>query len=324
MPPRQIQRIKKRLADGSVRTYVYDRRTREQLDPETLEPLKPTEHDGGPPGSFGALCALYRQSPEFKQLAPATQFIYRRAMDLLEPHRDKPVASMKRRHVLEARDANAHRPGIANQLIKTISRLLAFAVDREFGGVEVNVASRVPRLKNGEWKRWTDEALKIAIDGMPEQLRRPLIFALYTGQRLGDCLAIRWSAYDGQGLHLVQEKTAAPLYIPCHRALKAELDTWKSASRVAVTILANSRGQPWTRRGFERQWTHAKRRLDIQFTFHGLRKTAAAKLAEAGCSDREIMAITGHRTAAEVERYTREADQLRRAVSAIRKLENEQ
>ena len=35
---------------------------------------------------------------------------------------------------------------------------------------------------------------------------------------------------------------------------------------------------------------------------HGLRKAAARRLAEAGCSASEIMAITGKKTLAEVER----------------------
>jgi Phage integrase family len=52
---------------------------------------------------------------------------------------------------------------------------------------------------------------------------------------------------------------------------------------------------------------------------HGLRKAAARRLAEAGCSASEIAAITGHKTLAEVERYTRAADQVRLAQQAIRK-----
>jgi len=39
--------------------------------------------------------------------------------------------------------------------------------------------------------------------------------------------------------------------------------------------------------------------------------------AEAGCSASEIAAITGHKTLAEVERYTRAADQERLARQAI-------
>ncbi len=52
---------------------------------------------------------------------------------------------------------------------------------------------------------------------------------------------------------------------------------------------------------------------------HGLRKAAARRLAEAGCSASEIAAITGHKTLAEVERYTRAADQERLARQAIQR-----
>jgi len=36
-----------------------------------------------------------------------------------------------------------------------------------------------------------------------------------------------------------------------------------------------------------------------------LRKAAAARLAELGCSEFEIMVITGHQTSKEVTRYTK-------------------
>lgn len=49
---------------------------------------------------------------------------------------------------------------------------------------------------------------------------------------------------------------------------------------------------------------------------HGLRKVAAVMLAEAGCSSREIMAITGHKSLSEAERYTDEVDRKKLAQSA--------
>jgi integrase len=52
---------------------------------------------------------------------------------------------------------------------------------------------------------------------------------------------------------------------------------------------------------------------------HGLRKAAARRLAEAGCSVSEIAASTGHKTLAEVERYSRAADQQRLARQAIQR-----
>ena len=53
---------------------------------------------------------------------------------------------------------------------------------------------------------------------------------------------------------------------------------------------------------------------------HGLRKAAARRLAEAGCSEKQIAAVTGHRTLKEVARYTRAADQELLAAQAVDKL----
>jgi hypothetical protein len=46
-----------------------------------------------------------------------------------------------------------------------------------------------------------------------------------------------------------------------------------------------------------------------------------ARLAEAGCTANGIMSVLGHRTLAEAERYTRDADQARLATDAVTKLE---
>ena len=50
------------------------------------------------------------------------------------------------------------------------------------------------------------------------------------------------------------------------------------------------------------------------------REIAARRLAEAGCTAKQIQAITGHKTLAEVERYTRKADQVRLARQPVEKL----
>jgi integrase len=50
---------------------------------------------------------------------------------------------------------------------------------------------------------------------------------------------------------------------------------------------------------------------------HGLRKAAARRLAEAGCSASVIASITGHASLQEVQRYVAGADQMRLAVQGI-------
>ncbi|WP_261763188.1 tyrosine-type recombinase/integrase [Asaia bogorensis] len=54
---------------------------------------------------------------------------------------------------------------------------------------------------------------------------------------------------------------------------------------------------------------------------HGLRKAAARRLAEAGCTPHQIAAITGHKTLSEIERYTRAADQKKLAEEAMKRME---
>ena len=53
---------------------------------------------------------------------------------------------------------------------------------------------------------------------------------------------------------------------------------------------------------------------------HGLRKAAARRLVEAGCTTHEIASITGHKTLSEIERYTREAERARLARTASGKV----
>lgn len=57
------------------------------------------------------------------------------------------------------------------------------------------------------------------------------------------------------------------------------------------------------------------------YSFHGLRKNAAKRLAEMDCTDAQIMAITGHRTRAMVTKYTCQANQRKMAKAAIHKLD---
>ncbi|MEL7175234.1 MAG: tyrosine-type recombinase/integrase, partial [Pseudomonadota bacterium] len=53
---------------------------------------------------------------------------------------------------------------------------------------------------------------------------------------------------------------------------------------------------------------------------HGLRKAIARRLAEAGSSAKEIASVTGHKTLAEVQRYTDAADREHLADQAFDKL----
>jgi integrase len=129
-----------------------------------------------------------------------------------------------------------------------------------------------------------------------------------------------WADVSEASIRVVQQKTNTKLTIPLHRNLLVLL---AAADRNHVTILNTQYSRPFTVDGFG-QWMRdaiSAAGLPLDCRPHGLRKAAGRRLAEAGCSANEIMSILGHKTLAEAERYTREADQAKLAVAAVLKLE---
>ena len=298
--------VRKTLADGTVREYRYDRH-------------KPPagHHD---PCSVGALIEAYRRSPEWRHLAPSTQKFYLNYLRFLEIGEGVrlPVAELRRRIVIAMRDeiAATRGDGAATGFVRTVSALMSFAVDREW--IEHSPAFRVKVFRGGHLRAWTEQEYARALPLLPEPLRRAIVLARHTGQRRGDLVRLPWSAYDGSGIRLRQRKTDMPLTVPATADLRLELDSWP---RVAVPILTTATGRGWD----ENYLTHAvaAAMTDIGMpglSIHGLRKLAAASLAEAGCSSQEIMAVTGHTTLAMVELYTKSVQQEGLAGSAITRL----
>ncbi|RAU21103.1 integrase [Paramagnetospirillum kuznetsovii] len=291
--------VKKRLADGTIKEYRYG--------------------DDTGVRTVGAVIREYQRSTAFQRASQSTKRQRIRYMyNIMKAYQDSDITKIKRRHALMSMDTFADRPGAANAILQCWRVLMNFAVDREY--IEFNPITRIKPMELSEHRRWTDAEIAFAMKTLPEAMSRAIVLALWTGQREGDCIAMRWSDYDGTGIKIVQQKTGEKLYIPCPAALKAELDAWP---KVALTILTNASGRPFNVKSFQSYFSRLMHD-HVELTgcvFHGLRKTAAAKLAEAGCSSHEIMSITGHRTLAMVEHYAREADQKTRANSAILKLE---
>jgi len=114
-----------------------------------------------------------------------------------------------------------------------------------------------------------------------------------------------------------EHRNPVDLDIPIHPDLLAAID---AAPPEHLTFLTTMHGKPFSVAGFGnkfRDWCDEAglRRCSA----HGLRKATAARLAERSAIAHEIMAVTGHRSLEEVERYTRAARQSRLADSAMRK-----
>jgi len=97
-----------------------------------------------------------------------------------------------------------------------------------------------------------------------------------------------------------QEKTDESLEIPTHSALAASLAACQSGH---LLLLPTQLGEGFTAKGFGNWFSAAARKTGLtNCSVHGLRKSAARRLAEAGATLRQIMAITGHKSLKEVDR----------------------
>ena len=94
-----------------------------------------------------------------------------------------------------------------------------------------------------------------------------------------------------------------------------------------VTMLTSPTGSAYSSKHlgswFSKLMDKAGLRKERGLTLHGLRVSAAGRLAEAGATDMEVMAITGHRTIRMVQHYTRGARQKVLGLQAIQKLEDQ-
>ena len=124
---------------------------------------------------------------------------------------------------------------------------------------------------------------------------------------------------DGR-INVRQQKTGTRLWLPIHPDLKAIMDATPSDH---LTFLVSELGKPYKSAGSfgQRMKLWAREAGLIGCPLHGLRKVSLRRLAEAGCSAPEIMAISGHKSLAEVERYIKSAEQTVMADRAIARTE---
>src|SRR5262249_32648449 len=153
---------------------------------------------------------------------------------------------------------------------------------------------RAIRVKTGGHHSWTESEIEQFERHYPVGSRARLVFALllYTGQRRGDVLRMGAQHIRDGAVYVKQEKTGIELVIPLHPALAAMV---AAGPRDRITLVTTRLGGPFHGSAFSRWFREQCEGAGLEHcSAHGLRKAAARRLAEAGCTAHEIAAITGH------------------------------
>jgi integrase len=269
------------------------------------------------PGSMNAVIVRYYRSAGFAGLRDSTKAVRRGIIERFRvKYGDCLVKTLKPRHVKDIMAKMSATPEAANNLLKVLRQLLNEAIDMEL--IVANPALSVQKYKSrGDGiHTWTDEEIAQfeARHPIGTKARLAMALLLYTGQRKGDVVNLGWQHISGDLMAVRQQKTDTPLKIPVHPDLKIVL---ANLSREHLTFIVTEQGAPFTAAGFGGWFRDRCDEAGLpQCSAHGLRKAIATRLSDAGCSEDEIKAITGHKSSSSLSPYTKARNQERLARQA--------
>lgn len=231
---------------------------------------------------------------------------------------------MPRSEVIKIRDEMVATPGAADNMVKAIRALYAWAIDQ--GYVTDNPASGIGKINRGTGATaWSIDDLKKFRDRHPAGTTAHLALSLFmfTACRVGDVIQLGPRSekqidgvahLDWQPAKRGSARVTVPILPPLARAIAAQ----KVAH--ADAYLLTQHGRPFASSAAFgnkfRQWCGEAGLVDR--SPHGIRKAAGELMAQEGATQYHIMAVHGHTQAKTSEVYTKGANRQRLAAEAMR------
>lgn len=275
------------------------------------------------PGSVSDAIARYYADNAFQNLRPTTQSVYRGVLERFrQTFGDDPIRAFDAQRIQRAMNGMRAKPHAAARLRKLLAQLFTVArreklVPPTFDPVK---DTRPPKVEDdGGYHNWSEVELAQFEARHPLGTKPRLAFALllFGAQRSADVRYMTHSTIAGGRIRLTQSKTSNAVDVPVVAPLREALAVGPLGD---LLLLESNRGTAYTAKGFSNLIKRACIAAGLPHcTAHGLRKAAARRLRDAGCSDEEGMAITGHRTVREYRRYAGDTGNAIRADSAMDK-----
>jgi integrase len=276
-------------------------------------------------GTVAATVGMYLASVAFADLADETRRTRRNILERFrEAHGDKRIASIERKHVQALVDAKAATPSAARNLLAVIRLLMRFAIEAGIRTDDPTLGVKHAKIKSEGYRTWAEDEIAAfeATHPIGTRARLALALLLGTGQRRGDLVKMGRQHVRGDKIIVRQNKTKTPLMLPIGVELRRAIDATPAEH---LTFLTTVHGKPFTAAGFTNWFRDMCNEAGLPngLSAHGLRNAVCRGLAEAGCSEKQIAAVSGHKTLRMVQHYTRAADQEHLARSALEQLGND-
>jgi len=277
------------------------------------------------PGSVSVAIAEYYGSQSFRSLTGETPAKRRAILERFrEQYGDKRLASLPQEFIVALIDSMT--PQNASAWLKTFRHFIRWCESRKLVRSDPTWGIKVRVPKSDGHHTWTTEEVAQFENVHPigSKPRLALALGLYTALRREDAVRIGRQHFRDGVLTIRPKKTETTtrvtLAIPVHPELQAIIDATPTGH---LTLLVTKTGKSYGGDDFSRRFREwcDEAELPQRCVFHGLRKAALTRLAQAGCTPHEIMAISGHNSLEMVEHYTRKVEQARLAQDAMAKRE---
>jgi integrase len=276
-------------------------------------------------GTWAALVNLYYGRKEFSDLGEGSKDTYRNTLDpFVRKHGHRLVHQMEAKHVDAIMQERAETPAAANRLRKLMNQLMRLAILQGWRKDNPVLAVKNFTLDTEGHRPWTVEEIETYRRHYPigTEQRLALELLINTGQRISDVVKMGRASIKDGAIHVAkQQKTGAEVTVEILPALKVVLDEVMKR-RITPTFLVTQYGKPRTAQGLSTmfgEWVE-KAGLPDGCHAHGLRKNFAILGAEHGLTTHQIAALTGHKTLAEVARYTAAVDRKKLAAAGMKKI----
>ena len=275
------------------------------------------------PGSVSDVIARYYADNAYQDLAPATQAVYRGVLERFRAKfGDDPLRHFDANLISRLMTGMRAKPHAAARLRKLLAQLFVIArrakiVPYDFDPIR---DTKPPKTRGGGYHRWTEDELAAFEARHPLGTKPRLAFALllYGAQRSGDVRFMTPATIATGRIRLDQRKTNNAVDVPVVAPLRQALDAGPIGRE---TLLETKDGKPFTPKGFYGMMKKACIAAGLPHCSpHGLRKSAARRCREAGCTDEQGMAITGHKSVREYHRYAGDDARGDRADAAMEKV----
>jgi integrase/recombinase XerD len=276
-------------------------------------------------GSFGYVCQHYYASPTYKLLDESTQTWRRRALDSISQRNGhKPIGLMKPKHIRNLRDELIDKPGAARTRLKALKALFRWAIDADEVSYDPSQDVTMFWYVSKPHHTWTVGEVEAfeASHPLGSKARLAMAIMLYTTCHREDVIRLGPQHIKNGRVQFRQAKNENRNPIDINIPLYPDLaEVIAATPSQHLTFLVTDLGKPFTPAGFGNKFREWCNQADLPHcTSHGLRKATSTRLAERGATAHEIMAITGHQSLQEVERYTRAVRKSQLADSAMAKL----